>query len=827
MTLNDEFVIRENPWRGRIISLGVLAGIAAVIAVGAYALFFRESEETLRDTEDVVVGRATINANLIISGEAEAQLLSNLTFRSTGKVETINVKVGDVVNEGDVLASLESEELTNAIASSQASLAISQARLQALLDGADEAQLAAVEQAVVAAQVALNRSQRDLQTLLDGATDVAIAVEEQAVTATETALNQAIRDRQTLLDGATPAQVASSNQVVISAEAALAEARRSRQTLLDGATDAQIANAEQAVAAAQAQLNIAQRNLTELREGPTTQQIAAAEQSVAAAEANLASAEASLDRLTAPPSDAAVAAAESQLAAAEQGLSSAIVNQDNSDSNEAAAEAGLRSAIAAYCIDEPGDPFCPNPRIPLGGGDINRLLDDLNDVATLPALLPKISAVIQTNSSFQIAENATESADEAVDAARASRDAADANLDALLEPPEALDVAAAEAAVAAAEESLALARLNLDELNQGADADDIANAEDGITSAQTALTAALTNQADLLDGADGDDIARADDNVLSAQAVVDAAIANQSDLLDGADDDDIARADDGIRAAQAAYDAALARQADLLAGADDDDIASAEDAERNAEAGLDSAEANRDETERGAKQTQIDQERQALRAAELGVQAAQIRMRNAQIISPFSGTVAAVNLTPGEFAGASGEPPIVLLTPDVLVLTMQVGETDYPNVKLDQVGVVLFDALPGVPFPFRIVELGLSPSTTQGVVTYKVGGALVIPPDGPRPAAGMRASGQIVTESRVDVIAVPLRAIRRSGGNQVVDLRQDGMVVEQVVNTGASDNNFVQVVEGLEEGDVIVIPLLVTGRSAGDEPPPTLPSGIR
>ena len=89
----------------------------------------------------------------------------------------------------------------------------------------------------------------------------------------------------------------------------------------------------------------------------------------------------------------------------------------------------------------------------------------------------------------------------------------------------------------------------------------------------------------------------------------------------------------------------------------------------------------------------------------------------------------------------------------------------------------------------------------------------------------MSATGQIVTDSRPDVIAVPLRAIRRSGGNQVVDLRQNGMVVEQVVTTGASDNEFVEIIDGLEEGDVIVIPLLVSGRSAGEEPPPTLPAG--
>ena len=82
MNLNDELAIQENPWRGRAISLGMLVALAVVIGIGAYALFFRGTEETLRETEDIEVGRATINANLIVSGTADAQLLSDLTFRS-------------------------------------------------------------------------------------------------------------------------------------------------------------------------------------------------------------------------------------------------------------------------------------------------------------------------------------------------------------------------------------------------------------------------------------------------------------------------------------------------------------------------------------------------------------------------------------------------------------------------------------------------------------------------------------------------------------------------------------------------------------------------
>ena len=827
MNLEEELAIEVNPWRGRFITLGVLVGIAAVLGVVVYAFFFRDESESLRPTEEVLVELRTINASLIISGVAEAQLISNLTFRTSGRVGSVSVAVGDVVEEGEILASLESDELDNSVAAAQAGLAASQARLALLLEGATDAELAAALQNVVQAEVAVDNAQRDLDDLLDGPSSTQLTADEQGVVSAEAALNQANRDRQTLIDGPTPAQIANANQVVISAQTALEQAQRDRQSLNDGPTAAQIAQADQNVASAQAGLNLAERNLQTILDSPTSAQVAAAEQSVAVAEANLASAEASLDRLESGPDDAVVIAAAAQVPAAEQAGPRAELAQHNAAANLDVAEAAALGAGSAYCALNPGDSLCPAD-IPLSSGEVDDLLDLIGDPGTDPALITPINTLVQTNSAYLSALNAVDTAELALESAEASLDAAEASLDALTDGPSDEDLAAAEAAVNASEEGLALAELTLAELLEGADADDIASARDTIVTAQAALDAAVTSRADLLDDADPDDIARVDAVILTARAVLDTAIANQEDLLDGADDADFARADDQVRSARAALRAAEARKAEGL------DDPKPEDVERQMDNGLiaagavEAARAVFAETERGPRQTQIDQERANVRSAQLQVEAAQIRQRNAQIISPFAGTVAAVNLTLGEFASSSpATPPIVLLTPEAVVLEMNIGETDYPNVQLDQTGIALFDAIPGRPYPFRVIEIGLAPTVTQGVVTYAVTGALVVPPDAPRPAPGMSANGQIVTDSKVDVVAVEPRAIRRSGGDQVVDVLRNGEVVEQIVVTGASDNNNVEILEGLSEGETIVVPALIGGGQSEDAPAPTLPSGIR
>jgi RND family efflux transporter MFP subunit len=297
---------------------------------------------------------------------------------------------------------------------------------------------------------------------------------------------------------------------------------------------------------------------------------------------------------------------------------------------------------------------------------------------------------------------------------------------------------------------------------------------------------------------------------------------------EGPSDSDVATADAAVLTGIAALEAAQARLALVQAGATQLQLDTAAAALESARVSLAAAEARQAEALRGPEQNTIEQARAAVQTAQLTVEAARIRLRNAQIAAPFDGTVAAVNIAAGEFASqAAQEPAIVLLTPDLVLLKISVGETDYANVKMDQGGVVLFDGIPGKPYPFRVTSIGLSPTVTQGVVTYEVRGSLVVLPGNPRPAPGMNGRGQITTDSKPDLLVVPPRAVRRRGAEQVVDVRRDGVVVEQVVTTGITDPNNVEITSGLVEGDTIVVPKLTPGESEGPAARPTLPGGVR
>jgi RND family efflux transporter MFP subunit len=633
INLDEDLTINESPWRGRVITLAVLLGIAAAVSTGLYFFYFTGSEVVLRPTEDVPVKRATINQTLIISGTADAQFNSNLIFQSSGKVAAVNVHVGDVVQAGDILASLESDDLNNAVQSAQA-------------------------------------NQRSAQLKLDD-----------------------------LLAGSTAAELAAADQIVASSEAALVKAKNDYQDLLNGPKAADLAAAQTAVQAAQAQLASATSARQKLNDLPSASDLAAAQAGVAAAQAGLTS--------------------------AQNGAASAQ-NAVNADA------ALLESAENSYCAKDAAPAFCTTPVAPVSSADLVLLAAALTGATTPPPTPATLApGVITANAVYLSAVNTLSSANASV-----------------------------------------------------------TSATDTLTSAQQKL--ALVKK--------------------------------------GPTDEEVAAAEAAVTSAQAALASAKAKLADVTAGGTDFQKANARAAVDSAEAALASAQARRNEAVRGADDNTLEQARQAVRTAALQVAAAQIRLRNAQIVAPFDGTVAAVNAKPGEFFGATTTTPaMVLLTPDAITLKMSVGETDYPNIRKDLGGVVLFDGIPGKPYPFKITEIGLNPITQSGVVTYEVKGSIAILPGNPRPAPGMNARGQITTDSKPNVLVIPPRAIRRQGADQVVDVRRANGTVEQAkVTTGVTDNENVEVVTGLNEGDVVVVAALVSANS-GSRPKaaPTLPGGVR
>ncbi len=353
----------------------------------------------------------------------------------------------------------------------------------------------------------------------------------------------------------------------------------------------------------------------------------------------------------------------------------------------------------------------------------------------------------------------------------------------------------------------------------------------------------------------------ADAAVVLAEDTLATAKDNLATAEDGPTAEDVASAQTAITSAQQGLQTANDKLAELTAGPTDEAVQQAQDKVATAASSLSAAQAKRDEVYAGSTSADIQAQQSQVQLAELSLTQAKKALEGAQIIAPFDGTVALLNINVGDTAGSSSSSttsaPIILNTPNAVVLNLSIGESDLPNVKAGQSGTASFDAITGTVFPIVIDSVGTNPTTTQGVVTYQARARIVTgqaaargaggftgrsrnPSAGQTPQAqgtpnatpnaaptaaavaqpvpGMNATVTIITAQSQNALIVPTAAIQRSGADSVVTIQNDdGSTERQTVQTGLSDGTNTEITDGLQEGQTVVIPGATTTSSQSSQ----------
>ncbi len=245
--------------------------------------------------------------------------------------------------------------------------------------------------------------------------------------------------------------------------------------------------------------------------------------------------------------------------------------------------------------------------------------------------------------------------------------------------------------------------------------------------------------------------------------------------------------------AQEAYDLALASCNVATSGIDDTGVRSAYQQLLDAQAASDELTSPPDEKVIAA---QVDREQ-----ARLALEEAKRQLANAKLTAPFDGVVVEVKAKVGENVGA-GAGVIVLADPDAVEVEAQVIEEDVPLVRAGQSASLFFDARPDVEASgevTRIVPKRLSGDRPQ----YPVYIAVDDLPGGLAP--GMTVDASIVIDKRENVLRLPRAVVRtRSDGTAQVRVWTGGGIEERTVKVGLRGDRYVEIVEGLNEGEQVV-----------------------
>jgi HlyD family secretion protein len=616
-------------------------------------------------------------------------------------------------------------------------------------------------------------------------------------------------------------------------QAAQAQAQASYDSAVANLRLVQAGSRPEEIAAAQAQVEAARVTLAQAQaQGP---EVAAAQSQVVSAQlslekllnpgaADIAAAQASLDAANAKveallnPRAEDVASAQSQVASAQAQLEALLNPRPEDVKNAEAAVASTQAQLEALL----------NPR----REDLAAAQSALDQARTKLAQLqdqPKTA----TPQEIANAELAVRNAQIAYDKALA--DAAEVD-----KPGSSLTRAASDAAIQQALIQVQMAQNTLDALkNQGPSEWEVRQAQQSVEAAQASL--------DKLKHPSSYEVQQAQASVAQAQASL--------DKLKHPSSYEVQQAQEGVKQAQAnlqkllnpsAADVAAAQQSVAQARASLDglqhpnqyDVATAQESVKQAQANLQKllttssyevqsaqanlaqAQANLAKLQHGnstydiaAAQAQVDQ-------AQAGLDKARADLAAATLSAPYAGTVASINGSLGEQV-SSGTALVTLVDTQQLRLDVVVDESDIATVKPGQPATVTLDALPGKSLSGTVSVVSPTATVSNGVVTYTVQIAL----DAQQAQAagvrsGMTASAAIVSDSRQDVVMAPNRAIRTQGQARTVQvLDANGRMETRQVQVGLSNDQFTEIISGLQPGDKVVIPTTGTSTTAARTAP--------
>jgi len=174
------------------------------------------------------------------------------------------------------------------------------------------------------------------------------------------------------------------------------------------------------------------------------------------------------------------------------------------------------------------------------------------------------------------------------------------------------------------------------------------------------------------------------------------------------------------------------------------------------------------------------------------------------VVAPFDGVVAEVDVAPGDDVNANTV-VLKLVDPAVFEVSASVDEIDVSQVQVGQEATVSLDALTDVELSGNVSSISSFANSQSGVVSYSVTILVTSIPLGVQLRQGMSATATITNQLATNVLLVPTKAISNSSTNPAVTVMVNGVTEVRAVTVGESNDEYTEIVSGLNAGDEVVV----------------------
>lgn len=184
--------------------------------------------------------------------------------------------------------------------------------------------------------------------------------------------------------------------------------------------------------------------------------------------------------------------------------------------------------------------------------------------------------------------------------------------------------------------------------------------------------------------------------------------------------------------------------------------------------------------------------------------------------APFDGVIAQTDVKNGDPATTASV--LATLITRQKIAEVSLNEVDVAQVKVGQKATLTFDAVPDLTITGQVAEIDAVGTASQGVVTYNI--KIGFDTQDERVKTAMSVSAAIITEAKPDVLLVPNSAVKSQGGVSYVEVPDESdisvatinasgavfqyPIQEQQIEVGTANDEFTEIISGLNEGDLVV-----------------------
>jgi len=222
-----------------------------------------------------------------------------------------------------------------------------------------------------------------------------------------------------------------------------------------------------------------------------------------------------------------------------------------------------------------------------------------------------------------------------------------------------------------------------------------------------------------------------------------------------------------------------------------------------AEAALKKAQDELTAEEAGPRQVDIDLAQAEVRQAQANLRQVQEKINKSILRAPVAGVITVIEREEGEMAQAN-QTIVSMIGAGHFQIEANVSETEIAKVSLGDIVEMTLDALgPDEKFAGRLIKIDPAETVVSGVIYYKVTSVFDVEDERIKP--GMTVNLDIQTAQKENVLSLPYYLIKEKNGQKYVLVLENKEVKERVIKTGLEGENNVEIIEGLNENEQVVV----------------------